>query len=373
MKVLFVTNLPSPYRVDFFNELGKRCELTVAFERESASDRDSRWKSKEATSYRELFLPLTPVGADRAKGSAVKKLVQENRYDFLIFTNYVSPATMKAIFYCKREKIPYCIEYDGGFYKRDNILKKWIKHPILKGASYHFTTCEEHIRYLEDVGIPRSRIFKYPFTSLWQSDLLSQSLTPEKKQAYKKKLGIPESRVVLSVGRFIPVKGYDVLLQAADRLPRDIGFYLVGGTPTEEYLQMREDLGLTNFHFVDFMSKEELRNWYCAADLFVLPTRSDIWGLVVNESMACGLPVVTTDRCIAGLELVKNNENGFIVPTDDAVALANAIVSVLGNAEDMGRRSLDRIGEYTIEAMAQRHEHLFAELSGQSENTTPNT
>lgn len=54
-----------------------------------------------------------------------------------------------------------------------------------------------------------------------------------------------------------------------------------------------------------------------AADIFVHPTREDIWGLVVNEAMAKGLPVITTDRCVAGLELIKNESVGRIVPVEN--------------------------------------------------------
>ena len=62
-----------------------------------------------------------------------------------------------------------------------------------------------------------------------------------------------------------------------------------------------------------------------AADAFVLPTREDIWGLVINEAMAYGLPVVTTDRCNAGLELIKNNVNGYVVHVDDKGELAKKL------------------------------------------------
>lgn len=63
---------------------------------------------------------------------------------------------------------------------------------------------------------------------------------------------------------------------------------MVGGEPTEDYLQMRASLGLDNVHFVGFQKKEALSRYYRAADLFVLPTREDIWGLVINEAMAYG-------------------------------------------------------------------------------------
>ena len=62
-----------------------------------------------------------------------------------------------------------------------------------------------------------------------------------------------------------------------------------------------------------------------AADVFVMPTREDIWGLVINEAMAYGLPVVSTDKCIAALELVKNGRNGYIIPPNQPKEIAQKV------------------------------------------------
>ena len=99
--------------------------------------------------------------------------------------------------------------------------------------------------------------------------------------------------MILAVGQFIHRKGFDVLLQAARTMDKNIGIYIVGGKPTEEYLQIQKENNLTQIHFEGFKTKEELAMYFKAADIFVHPTREDIWGLVINESMAYGLPVVT--------------------------------------------------------------------------------
>ena len=145
-KVLFATNVPSPYRVDFFNELGKYCELTVCFERKTASDRDVKWKGKSPENFQAVQLDLKPYKEDRSRGSALKNYIKVHELDVIIFTNYVSPATMSAISWCKHHKRPFYIEYDGGFYKKDkfplNILKKY----LLCGAAGHLTTFDVHIK-----------------------------------------------------------------------------------------------------------------------------------------------------------------------------------------------------------------------------------
>jgi glycosyltransferase involved in cell wall biosynthesis len=98
-----------------------------------------------------------------------------------------------------------------------------------------------------------------------------------------------------------------------------------------------------------------------AADLFVLPTRFDIWGLVINEAMACGLPIVTTDQCLAGVELV-NAENGRIVPIDDVGALEAACIEFIDNptvTERATQSSLETIKDHTIENMAAVHAEIL--------------
>ncbi len=102
-----------------------------------------------------------------------------------------------------------------------------------------------------------------------------------------------------------------------------------------------------------------------AADLFVLPTREDVWGLVINEAMANGLPVISTDKCIACVELVKNGVNGYIVPVNDSNKLTQSIIEAMNEIENSNRmsvESLNRIRDYTIEKMAQCHYEYFSSM-----------
>ena len=104
-----------------------------------------------------------------------------------------------------------------------------------------------------------------------------------------------------------------------------IDFYIIGGEASEENRRYQEQHNLKNVHFIDFLNKNSLREYYNAADLFVLMTRGDTWGLVINEAMANGLPIITTDRCVAGVELVENGVNGYIIAVDDTDALVEKI------------------------------------------------
>lgn len=358
MKILFITNLPSPYRVDFFNELGKHCELTVLYERHSASDRDEKWKGNKAASFKEKYIDLKPLGVDGSIGLGLAKEIKKQCFDSLIISGYSSPSVMAAITYCRLKRIPYYIESDGGFCKKDKFPKSVLKKFLLSGAKGHFVTCDEYKKYLLSLGIKNECIYKYPFTSLKSADIISEPVSPEEKKKIKNELSMKETKVVLAVGQFIKRKGFDVLIKAAKNLSADIGVYFVGGNPTEEYISLRESLKLENIHFIGFKTKDELKKYYKAADLFVLPTREDIWGLVINEAMAYGLPVITTNKCIAGLELVKNGDSGYIVASENSEIIAEKISLICADKdlnEKMSHNALVEIKNYTIEKMAQNH------------------
>jgi len=80
--------------------------------------------------------------------------------------------------------------------------------------------------------------------------------------------------------------------------------------------------------FLGFVHREELPEIYALAEGLIFPTHSDPWGLVVNEAMACGLPVIVTSVAGCTLDLVQDGWNGFVVPPRDASALARATASL---------------------------------------------
>ena len=106
------------------------------------------------------------------------------------------------------------------------------------------------------------------------------------------------------------------------------------------------------------MQKKELFEYYHAVDLFVLPTREDIWGLVINEAMACGLPVVSTNRCIAAMELIEDGKNGFVVPVDDPQKLSEAVKKLIaddGLCSRIRRNNILKMQNCTLDCIVKQH------------------
>lgn len=355
MKGLFLTNIPSPYRVTFFNELGKSCQLTVAFEGNFATDRNTAWQAEKSKNFTPTFLNGFRLGSDKFLSFRIISLLKRD-WDFIIVGGYSTPTGMLAIEYMRLKKIPFYLEVDGGLIKKDNKIKLLLKKHFISPACGWFSSGKETTKYLVHYGANSSKIYEYPFTSLSQEDILPYLPATEYKQKLRRQLGIGEDKIIISVGQFIHRKGYDILLNAVADFRKDIGIYIIGAAPTQEYLKLQSDLNLTNVHFVGFQNKENLIKWYQAADVFVLPTREDIWGLVINEAMAQGLPVITTDKCIAGLELVKEGQNGYIVPVDNIKILGETLNKIfMQDYAAMGRKSLEIIKPYTIEDMAKTH------------------
>ena len=355
MKILWLTNIPSPYRVNFFNELGKLCKLTVLFEKAFSDERDGSWKNFNTNYFEAIFLKGINIGVAEAFCPKIIQYIKKNTYDFVIVTNFSDLTGILATMTLQIKKIPYILESDGGFAGNGKGLKEQLKKMLLSRAQLYFSTAKAHDDYYLTYGAKKNKLVRYPFTSLSASDILKKPVSEKKKKMLRQELGMLEEKIILAVGQFIHRKGYDLLIQAMAQLDVNIGCYIVGGKPPQEYLDLVRDSGAKNVHFVDFKEKPELERYYLAADAFVHPTREDIWGLVVNEAMAKGLPVVTTDRCIAGLELVKP-EIGRIVPADNVDLLARTIKEVLLMVGTVTSKNvLSVIRKYTFEEMAKIH------------------
>lgn len=370
MKVLFTTDVPASYRVQFFNELGKCCELTVLFEKkaEEIRTRSKGWIGEEYKNFRAVFMNKIKLGKNGRYVIApeIVNYVQES-YDIIIVGVYSTLSAMLAIVFMQWKRIPYYIEVDGGIAKEGKGLKEKFKKLLISQAKGYFSSGKMTDQYLETYGATKEKIMHYPFTSLSERNLLEKACDMEGAQEIRKECGIKEKYVIVSVGQFIYRKGFDVLIHATKNISKDVGVYIIGGEPTKEYLDMRKDVGGNEkIHFIGFLGHEELSRFYKAADIFVLPTREDIWGLVVNEAMAYGLPVVTTNKCVAGIELVEDDINGYIVHAGDEEGLANAINRFFEKSYDeqiiMKQESLRKIREYTIENMSKVHMEAFRNI-----------
>lgn len=352
-EVLYITNIPSPYRVEFFNQLGEKVKLTVCFERTNATNREQSWLTLQSKTYDTITLNGINYGEDSCISFDIIKYINRYKKNVIIVANYTSPSCIIAILYMKIKKIPFIITADGGFIRNDKWIIKRIKTLLMSSATYWIVSGKKTQEYACYYGAKKDKVFIVPFTSQKGSDILDFPLATDYKYNLKKKLRISTERIcLLFVGQIIERKGVDILNKVAEQLSDDFCILIAGGTK-ENYVETFNCQPCSKICFLGFLGKEKLKEYYKAADIFIFPTREDIWGLVINEAMSCGLPVITTEACIAGVELIENGYNGYIVKVEDIEAYIEAIQSLKSviARKQMGDNALKTIKNYTIENM----------------------
>ena len=197
---------------------------------------------------------------------------------------------------------------------------------------------------------------------------------PGDRSGARMALDLPDDvPVILFVGRIQPLKGPDVAIRALHALGRPDALLLIvggasgsnGGSETERAHQLVDELGLHDqVRFVPPQPHHILSTYYRAADVVVVPSRSESFGLVALEAAACGIPVVAS--AVGGLlSLVDHGETGFLIPDRDPTRFAKAIAQILDEpllAEAMSAASADRAARYTWGFAAARLRRLYSDL-----------
>jgi glycosyltransferase involved in cell wall biosynthesis len=159
--------------------------------------------------------------------------------------------------------------------------------------------------------------------------------------------------VVGHMGAFTREKGQDVVVEAARALP-NIRFVLAGeGALLEDLKQSAPK----NVSFLGFVTDQAA--FFAGIDLFVMPSRSEAWGLAALEAMAHGVPVIASN--IQGLAEIVTPGSGCLVPVGDAAALARAITEV-PDLEEFGKTARARAAEFTVAKMAQETETFYRRM-----------
>ncbi|SHI88208.1 Glycosyltransferase involved in cell wall bisynthesis [Butyrivibrio fibrisolvens DSM 3071] len=362
MKVLYITNVPAPYTVDFFSQLGQRIDLTVIYERKTASDRNCNWNSNAFVSYKEFYLKGINFGHEQRVSLEIIKYLKDS-YDVVVVGNYSSPTGMLAIIYLRLKNKKYILHADGGIIKQDSRVKYNLKKWLVSGANNWFSSGKYCTKYLTHYGADYNKCYEYCLASIHDNDIAHEPSSEKEKNDLRTELGLGLSKedfIFLAVGSNIHRKGYDILDEALEivkqKCDRSISVIAIGDGYKNEY---------HNITFVPFKEFEVIKRYMRCSDAFIHPTREDIWGLVIAEAMSQGLIVITTDNCMAGLELV-NRETGIVVPVQNSEALALAMISIMNLSkiqfDEMQKRCIQIASNYTIEKMVERYYKILCEV-----------
>lgn len=212
--------------------------------------------------------------------------------------------------------------------------------------------------HLPEYGLPLDRAVVIP------NGIDTERFAPGDAREAREALGLPlDARIVGAIGNLIPVKGYELLLQAMRDVP-DALLALGGDGPERNRLEaLARDLGIADR--VRFLGHQaDPRAVYHAADLFAMSSRMEAFPLVALEAQSCGKPVVAF--AVGGIpEAVEDGRTGRLAPPEDPAALASAIRDVLDDPRDLASAARGRIERhFSLPRMAERISRLYEEIAG---------
>ena len=355
-KVVFITIVPSPYQRDLFEALAARNDVDLSVYYLEAASPDSPWPEKPLRPF-ERIMPGFWVPFGGARGHLNWRLPNVSEPHITVVSSFTS---LTGQWVMRRALRGRRWLFWGERLRRNSGLKEFMQRRLIapisdaSGIVGIGRAAEEdyHRRF------PHLPHFNIPY----HCDLSALfSIRPRYERSGPIRF--------FFCGQMIRRKGVDLLLLAFDRLIMggfDAHLLLVGReAELPSFLETVSPASRARIHYEGFHAPEHLTKYFGKADVFVLPSRHDGWGVVVNQALAAGLPIITSDAVGAGLDFVDNGVNGMRIPAGDVEALYGAMHVFMLNpnlAAQWGRKSRERARELTPGAGSERWVQVFDSL-----------
>jgi glycosyltransferase involved in cell wall biosynthesis len=365
-KTVILTEIIAPYRIPVFNAFACRTgvDLHVIFLAET--DQALRqWR----VYAEEIRFSYEILPSRRWRAGKHSLLVNRGLRSALAVANpqtilcggYNYPASWEALWWARRRHVRFVLWTESN--QQDRRARRgsveWLKRYFVSSCNAFVVPGKASFAYLRTLGVSERDIFTAP--NAVDNMFFATQAEEVRRQpaAFREKFGLPP-RFILFVGRLVPEKGVFDLLHAYAKLGSDlrseVGLVFAGDGVSREALSKQARLirpGVIGFP--GFAQREDLAGFYALADALILPTHSDTWGLVVNEAMACGLPMIVTSVAGCAQDLVEDGWNGYVVPPHDPDRLSAALRLLAEQPEtrrQMSARSRERIRHYSPEDCA---------------------
>lgn len=353
VKVLFLHNIMAPYRLPVFRELSQRFDLKVFFVK--VTDQSRRWEiPSEELTFNYSICRGPSMGKAKIPLNLCRELAKR-KYEVVIagetFTETI-PSNLILMFYryLTGSRLVLMTEYFEleNWLQRDRPFKRFLRAAFRAYLKFLYRRCDAFVacsskaaEHLRGMGVAEDKIFPSP-QAVFDTRLLSR--TPEQRTERGKV-------IFLTVAYLSDRKGIDLLVEAFISLNDPAAKLIIAGDG-----EIRDKLhsmaaGHQNIAFAGHVDGAEKSALYQESDVFVLPSLLETWGLVVNEAMHYGLPVIVTDA-MGSADLVDGN--GMVVAAGDAGALAQALKKLASSSDlrkTMGQRSLEIISTVDLNAV----------------------
>lgn len=355
--VVLFDNL-GPYHIARLSALGSSCELTAIEVYRTSSEYS--WSPANNVPFSRLTL-FDSEQAGSVISDRISQALDISKPEVIFIPGWSSKAALSALYWGLKNGIPAILMSASQAidFKRHPV-REFVKSHILKGFSGALVGGRAQASYLVQLGMEEDKIrLGYNVVdNAYFSDRVAA--VHDASDLLRRAHSLPD-KYFLTTARFIEKKNLFTLLASyagyMNSVPplqaRDL-VILGDGDLRDALFKKTMELGLfEHVHYPGFKQYEDLPIYYGLADAFILPSLSEQWGLVVNEAMASGLPVLVSDRCGCAIELVENGRNGYRFSPTDAASLSALMLrlSKLGESglASMAAASRDIVNDWSPE------------------------
>jgi len=371
LKLGVLVSHPIQYFVPVYRELAKRedIDLTVIYRTrvgvdayyDSGFGKTISWDLPLLDGYRSEF--LSKKTNLRGLEPRVVITLLQNRFDVLIVHGYNYATNLLGVAVAKFTGTKVLLRGDTRLQKKHLVAswyKRWGKRRLLGLFDGFLAIGRLNGDYYRAYGAKEERITFAPFCVDNSAFSLSVVEASSRCKAIRREYGIPEEAIVVLYASKLTKRkrAQDVVAAFAKVAEECSKAWLViagDGEEADKLKELARDSGVKTIRFVGFLNQSALPGLYAASDIFVLPSEEEPWGLIVNEVMAAGLPVVVSDQVGAAADLVEGKSTGVVFPCGDIGALKSALDSLLRSPElraDLGRNARALIRGWDVDVCA---------------------
>lgn len=361
IKIAFLCDRLGPYHFARLNAANTHAEI-IAIEF-SAMDQTYKWDLiktpcgfQRVTLFSDAPVNMQPVNAVVKR---VNNVLSEIKPEVVAIPGWDALASFIALWWCLEMKIPTVLMSDSQEHDEKRVWwKEAVKRRIVRLHSAGFVGGKPHRVYMNSLGMGVERIVAGCDVVDNAYFAEGASVARQNSDSIRKEFFLPD-RYFLVSSRFVPKKNLPGVLRAYAKYRRAVGdeawkLVLLGDGPLKpQIISIREKLGLAEMVLLPgFKQYSDLPVYYGLAGAFVLASTSEQWGLVVNEAMASGLPVIVSSQCGCTPDLVVNGHNGFTFDPFDLDELAGHMAFVSGNTcnrVEMGQASRNIIDFWSLD------------------------
>ena len=303
--ILFITPIPSFYKVNLFNEISKEKRILVLYTGATEEKRSDDFYKEEAC-YKYKSLSVNSLVAVLQ----LLKLFFTCSYDKTVVSGWDNIISFVTVFLHRKRKNG-CIVESSIFDSSTIGYKAWIKKIFLKCVSTVYVSGKSQRKLVEALTFD-GKIIEFGGCGI---------LRYRQQPAFKKRLKVHK---FLYVGRLIEVKNLYLLVSVFNDLPH-LTLTIIGEGPLmNELKQIASD----NIHFLGSINNSELSQYYIANDVFILPSHRETWGLVVEEALNHGTPVIVSSNVGCAESIVEPYFSGLLFESRSRAGLSDAITQI---------------------------------------------